>query len=308
MSRVGKKGDLLSTWGQFVIPLFVIKEKVIVCIGSAVVITLAKSHAIALSAVHVINYGDSLSGVNLVTDESKVAPFFKKPDPFREFVLLPADNDFPLSVQIVSIIYKYKTFAAVKYVSHFTGNDLDIAALALQLPTHAPPRLPMRCAISSRGPKVGDRVFLCGYPAGNAGSTRDNSSFKANLKLESVVGHVTEVFGWNEHHLVKSPGFHVDVHAPSGFSGGGVFLENKELGPILCGTICSSNEFRTTAAMLWPSLGLRNHIPHDSSVPDNLLGLTGMNNAIHDIDKAYDHVKIEKLDPTMTLKDHMKWV
>lgn len=106
---------------------------------------------------------------------------------------------------------------------------------------------------------------------------------------------------------MRSPGFRVDVGAPSGFSGGAVLYVHREFGPVLCGVVSSSDEKRTSAAIIYPALGLNNVIPHSAEVPDSLLGLCSLPGALHDLHDAPSHVRIDRNNVHESLRDHMMW-
>jgi hypothetical protein len=306
---IGPDVDDFGDCGQFILPLYTEdRDGALVCIGSSVVICVAKERALAFTALHNISYVMDMHDHNSLS-ELNIAPDFRLPAYAERFQPFKPEDERSLPREVFTIMPDKKAIAVVISANFFPGQELDIAALCFARGTGVSSQFQMHCSIASNGPKVGDEVLLCGFPAGNKILfNRDAESFEIDLKQERLVGIVTERFGWGEDYLVRSPGFRVNIGAPSGLSGGAVLRQDAELGLQLCGIISAADEDRTTAAILYPALALANPIPHGPDVPDSLLGLCSFRGGIIDKDDAPTRLKIIA-DPTMlSLRQHVLWV
>ena len=294
--------------GQFILPVMTaLADGHPICVGSSVIITTAKRRAIALTAKHVIDYVEQLNGRDDTT-EFNVAPHFRKRRTDEVFKPRPARENHTFKHEVFVMIPDAQSLAVAMKICLFPGGELDVAALGLEIGIGPAQSFPMRCRIMSNGPAIGDEVVLCGFPQGNSGSfNRATGTFEFNYKIQTLRGTVVERFSWSEDYFVRSPGFRINVGAPSGFSGGAVLYVHQSLGPVLCGVISASDEQRTSAALLYPALGLSNPISHDSSVPDTILGLCSLPDALHDLDDAAAHVSIDKNGTHNRLSDYITW-
>lgn len=300
--------DGYNELNRFILPVMTaLEDGHPICAGSCVVIATAKKHAIALTAKHVIDFVERLNGRD-DTAELRIAPQFRKKRLDQEFNAIPIDYNEGFNHNTFVLIPSEQSMALLMSVSLFPGGELDIAALGLEIGIGAAKRFPMQCRVMSNGPDIGDPVILCGFPKGNAGYfVKESGKIEFDYKIQTISGRVTERFCWGEDYFVRSPGFRIDVGAPSGFSGGAVLYIHHEYGPVLCGIISSSDEQRTSAASIYPALGLQNVIPHNSEVPDIILGLCSLPGALHDIHDAPSHVKIFNDEAAASLQDHLVW-
>ncbi|MDX2210778.1 MAG: hypothetical protein SFV20_10525 [Sphingopyxis sp.] len=254
-----------------------------------------------------IDYIEKLNGSDEMA-ELRVAPQFRKQQFDALFKPMPIEEGPSFNPDVFALIPNERSLARLRKISYFPGGDLDIAAIGLEIGIGSAPRFPMQAQIMSNGPDVGDRVVLCGFPVGNAASfNKKAGTIEFKYKIKTLEGHVTERFGWGEDYFVRSPGFRIDVGAPSGFSGGAVLYQHPEFGPAVCGIVSASDEQRTTAAIIYPALGLENVIPHSAEVPDSLLGLCSLPGALPDIHDAPSYVKIDKSKAHTSLRDYVMW-
>lgn len=293
---------------RFILPIMTaLEDGHPICAGSCVIITTAKKHAIALTAKHVIDFIEQLNGRD-DTAELQVAPQFRKRRHDETFRPMLAGHNQSFDHNTFVLLPSERSMALLMNVSLFPGGELDIAAIGLEIGIGAAEKFPMQCRIMSNGPTVGDSVILCGFPEGNAGSfVKETGKIEFDYKIQTLSGHVIEKFGWSEDYFVRSPGFRIDVGAPSGFSGGAVLHIHHEYGPVLCGIISASDEQRTSAANIFPALGLDNVIPHTSGVPDSILGLCSLPGALHDLHDAPSHLKLFSNEAVESLQDHIVW-
>lgn len=161
--------------------------------------------------------------------------------------------------------------------------------------------------MASQGAFLGDSVILCGHPKGDItsyqrGGGKAQLTIAKSWKAGSAVGHL----GWREDYFVRSPGLIVDIGCPPGYSGGPVFIQSKLLeSPLLVGIISSSDEYQTKASMIWPALPLNHMMKHDGSVPNSVLGLFPMKDAITGVSNGASHIII--IASALMLKGHITW-
>lgn len=293
---------------QFVLPVYGrLEDGSWRCAGSCVVICTAKDHALAYTAKHVTQFLEDIVGPDKL-NELRIDPAFRRESFDDKFGPVSQEKPVPdFNADMWVIIPSVRSRAQVHQISIMPGPELDVALLGLQLPLGRVSKFPMQVRIMSHGPQVGDEVALVGYPAGNVALEVDHGNLQVEMKMKSVLGKVVERFGWNDHFLTRSPGFIVDVGVPSGMSGGAVLYNHPQFGPVLCGLISSSDDSsRTLSVMLYPTLILNNVIPHDASVPNNLLGLCEMG-GIFDVHDAPSHLTINANEPHTRPEDLYNW-
>lgn len=292
---------------EFVFPVFAkTGEGNIKCAGSCVVIATAKRRAIALTALHLLD-GVLRSNDATWEREQRMSPHFRLPR-FGENFRRTSSDKTPNLPEMFVVIPKTNAIAVVTSVGFHGGSSLDIACLSLEIADGFNSEFTTRCAISSKGPKLGAQVLLCGFPEGNEYAKIANGSAQVTWKQAWLSGHVTSRFDWQEDYFVRSPGLIIDAPSPSGFSGGPVVTFHPTYGPVLSAIISTSDQEITKAALVWPALGLSHNIPVTPGMPDTLLGLMAIDGAIVDTDAAINHVSITDNPNCERLTDYIAWL
>lgn len=293
--------------GEFVLPLILqIDNGRPRVIGTCVIIAVAKRHALAFTARHVVQFMFDLIDDDRLK-ELKVAPHFQKirfgerfSDGGRNSTL-----DKRLKLQVSRGSDKAK--ALVTGLSYFPGRDLDIALLSLELEERDSRDFVIRCPIASRGAFLNERVVICGYPSGEITSfDKANKLFQIQITRKKAWARVSAHLDWDEDYFVRSPGMVLDAGSPPGFSGGPVLMKSDLLkSPVLVGIISSSDDVTTKASLIWPALPLNHQIRHNGTVPETVLGLLSLKGAITDLSNAASHIYLN--ENATSLREYVTW-
>lgn len=137
--------------------------------------------------------------------------------------------------------------------------NMDIAILGLQLNSAMPPNRTFRqTTISTRLPRIGDRVQIVGFRANSA--TRSLGSgergYACDAKLLVSAGVVKERYPQGRDRVMLPwPVLEIDCPSWGGMSGGPVFDEHGHLIGLLCSSFSVDNgDGVSYVSLLWPAL------------------------------------------------------
>lgn len=147
----------------------------------------------------------------------------------------------------------------VKKVTLLT--ELDIAILGLELNSEMPPDRTFRqTVISTRLPRIGDRLQVVGFRANSATrSFEGESGYGVDGAMLVSAGIVRERYPHGRDRVMLPwPVLEVDCPTWGGMSGGPVFDEHGHLIGLLCSSFSvEEGDGMSYVSLLWPALGVK---------------------------------------------------
>jgi len=241
--------DAYETYRKCIVPLFVIRDNELKCIGSG---TLISSSGIIITARHVLQYAHDL-GTPRAKDGRRYMDF-----DLYALVRTFESNPYVEGAELGGLVGARQLWMNDKLdigycildtiVDTNTGKEIVYSHIPLNL---KPPELNRRC-------------IAFGFPGHDTqgGKSLDGMSYDYEEALYSADGMITEVYkDGRERGLYSFPCFTVNGQFEAGMSGGPIFTDG-EIG--ITGIVSGGMDpAYSQGSIIWPSLGIKTNLEGD---------------------------------------------
>jgi hypothetical protein len=164
----------------------------------------------------------------------------------------------------------------------------DITILGLELTSALPPEnIFIQSIITTRTPKIGEQLTICGFRASEASFQRGEQGVEASGDMWVCRGAIVETYPHGrDRAMLPWPALAVNVPSRGGMSGGPAYDRDG----LLVGLLCSSTDYddgngTSYVSMLWPALTARFEGVWPSGLYRGALSLLELDSRLCAIDK-----------------------